>query len=173
MNPWRSIAVAVVLFLLLVNPAAAQAPAAITGQVTSTEEGPMEGVLVTAQRDGAQFAVSVSTNERGVYTFPESRLAPGKYSLQIRAVGYELERPATTDVAPARTATLDLTLRKTSDLSVQLTRTEWFMSWPGTDAQKEAVYSCTNCHSVDRIARSGTTPRNGCRCSCAWRATPT
>ena len=154
MNPWRSIAIAVVLCFLLANPAAAQTPAAISGQVTSTEEGPMEGVLVTARRDGAQFAVSVSTNERGVYTFPESRLAPGKYSLQIRAVGYELERPATTDVAAARTATLDVKLRKTSDLSAQLTSTEWFMSWPGTEAQKEAVYSCTNCHSVDRIARS-------------------
>ena len=154
MNPWRSIAIAVVLSVLLANPVAAQAPAAISGQVTSTEEGPMEGVLVTARRDGAQFAVSVSTNERGVYTFPESRLAPGKYSLQIRAVGYELERPATTDIAAARTATLDLTLRKTTDLSLQLTSTEWFMSWPGTEAQKEAVYSCTNCHSVDRIARS-------------------
>ncbi len=135
-------------------PAAAQAPPAITGQVTSAEEGPMEGVLVTARRDGAQFAVSVSTNERGIYAFPESRLAPGTYSLQIRAVGYELERPATTDVAAARTATLELKLRKTSDLSMQLTSTEWFMSWPGTEAQKEAVYSCTNCHSVDRIARS-------------------
>src|SRR6476469_3219658 len=114
----------------------------------------MEGVLVTAQRDGAAFAISVSTNERGRYAFPESRLAPGRYSIRIRAVGYELATPAVAEVAPAQTARLDLTLRKASDLSVQLTSTEWFMSWPGTDAQKEAVYSCTNCHSVDRIARS-------------------
>ena len=154
MKHWRSIAAAVALFLLPDHPAAAQAPAAITGQVTSAAEGPMEGVLVTAQREGAQFAISVSTNERGVYTFPESRLASGRYTLKIRAVGYELERPAAAAVAPARTATLDLTLRKASDLSMQLTSTEWFMSWPGTARQKEAVYSCTNCHSVERIARS-------------------
>jgi virginiamycin B lyase len=150
---WHSIAAAV-FCLFLANPAAAQSPPAITGQVTSAEEGPMEGVLVTARRDGATLAISVSTNERGVYSFPESRLAPGQYSIVIRAVGYELERPAVTAVARAQTSTLDLKLRKASDLSQQLTSTEWFMSWPGTDQQKESVYSCTNCHSVDRIARS-------------------
>jgi streptogramin lyase len=151
---WRSLAAAIACTVLVSNSAAAQAPAAISGQITSAEEGAMEGVLVTAQRDGASFAVSVSTNERGAYSFAESRLAPGRYSIRIRAVGYELAAPAIADVAPAHTAKLDLTLRKVSDLSVQLTSTEWFMSWPGTDAQKEAVYSCTNCHSVERIARS-------------------
>ena len=113
--------------MLVSNSAAAQAPAAISGQITSAEEGAMEGVLVTAQRDGASFAVSVSTNERGAYSFAESRLAPGRYSIRIRAVGYELAAPAIADVAPAHTAKLDLTLRKVSDLSVQLTSTEWFM----------------------------------------------
>jgi virginiamycin B lyase len=150
MNFWRLVAITLALTLLSA-PAAAQS---ITGTVSSAEEGVMEGVLVTAQRDGAQFAISVSTNERGVYAFPADRLAPGTYSLKIRAVGYELVRPAAADVGPARTATLDLKLRKTSDISLQLTSTEWFMSWPGTDRQKESVYSCTNCHSVERIARS-------------------
>jgi len=149
---WRALAAAVAL--LSAHPVAALAPAAITGQITSAEEGAMEGVLVTAQRDGAKFAISVSTNERGVYSFPADRLAPGRYSLKIRATGYELERTATVDVTTAKSATLDLTLRKAADVSVQLTSTEWFMSWPGTDKQKESVYSCTNCHSVERIARS-------------------
>jgi streptogramin lyase len=154
MTFWRPIAVAVAFVLLPAVPILAQGPVAITGQVTSAEEGAMEGVLVTARRDGAQFAVSVSTNDRGVYSFPAQRLGPGKYSIQIRAVGYELAKPATTEVAQARTTRLDLRLRKARDLSVQLTSTEWFMSWPGTDQQKESVYSCTNCHSVERIARS-------------------
>src|SRR5688572_4814731 len=57
----RLLAATVAVAWLFANPAAAQAPAAITGQVTSAAEGPMEGVLVTAQRDGAQFAISVST----------------------------------------------------------------------------------------------------------------
>ena len=147
-------AAAVAALLMTALPAAAQAPAAITGQVTSAEEGPMEGVLVTARRDSAQLAVSVSTNERGVYSFPAQRLAPGNYTVQIRAVGYELEKPASAAVTQSQGAKLDLRLRKTSDLASQLTSTEWFMSWPGTDRQKESVYSCTNCHAVDRIVRS-------------------
>jgi virginiamycin B lyase len=154
MTSWHSLAAAALLCTVLASPAAAQSPPAITGHISSAEEGPMEGVLVTARRDGAQFAISVSTDERGVYAFPESHVAPGRYSIVIRAVGYELQSAAATDVRRAQTSTLDLRLRKTGDLSQQLTSTEWFMSWPGTDQQKEAVYSCTNCHSVERIARS-------------------
>ena len=115
----------------------------------------MEGVLVTAQRDGAQFAVSVSDQRarrlrvsRRIASRPattRSRSAPSASSSNAR-------RPPKS--SPRRPRTLDLKLRKTSDLSLQLTSTEWFMSWPGTDRQKEAVYSCTNCHAVDRIARS-------------------
>ena len=154
MMSWRLLAATIAFPLLLAAPADAQAPAAITGQVSSAEEGPMEGVLVTARRDGAQYAVSVSTDARGVYSFPAQRLAPGTYSVAIRAVGYELDKPATAAVTSSQGAKLDLKLRKTSDLASQLTSTEWFMSWPGTDRQKESVYSCTNCHAVDRIARS-------------------
>ena len=37
-----------------------QSPAALTGQVTSTEEGPMEGVLVTAKKTGSTIALCLS-----------------------------------------------------------------------------------------------------------------
>ena len=42
----------------------AQAPAAsaFSGQVTSTEEGPMEGVVVSAKKDGSTISISVVTN---------------------------------------------------------------------------------------------------------------
>jgi len=37
--------------------AAGQVPAALTGQVTSDEEGPMEGVVVSAKLDGSTITV--------------------------------------------------------------------------------------------------------------------
>src|SRR5580700_986639 len=64
-----------------------QAPAALTGQVASTEEGPMEGVLVTAKRTGSTIAITVATDEQGRYRFPSGRLEPGHYAIRIRAVG--------------------------------------------------------------------------------------
>ena len=37
------------------------AAAALAGQVASTEEGPMEGVIVSAKKDGSTITVSVIT----------------------------------------------------------------------------------------------------------------
>ena len=55
---------AAALALLLVAtfgspPAAAQT---LSGQVTSAEEGPMEGVVVSAKKEGTTITVSVVTN---------------------------------------------------------------------------------------------------------------
>src|SRR5439155_21633414 len=68
--------------------------AALTGTVSSTEEGNMEGVLVSAKKkEGSTIAVTVVTNDKGNYAFPADRLSPGKYKITMRAIGYTL--PAT------------------------------------------------------------------------------
>ena len=43
--------------------------------------------------------------DRDKFGFPAARLAPGRYSLAIRAVGYDLEGPKNADVAAAGTTT--------------------------------------------------------------------
>ena len=48
---------------------------ALTGRVTSAQEGAMEGVLVSAQRDGSPISVTVVTDQAGRYGFPAERLA--------------------------------------------------------------------------------------------------
>ena len=63
------------------NPAAA----ALTGRVTSQEEGAMEGVLVSAKRAGSTMTITVVSNAQGHYSFPRDRLEPGTYSVAIRA----------------------------------------------------------------------------------------
>src|SRR5215813_13781272 len=93
-------------FVLTANagPSLAEGTAALTGQVTSKEEGPMEGVLVTAKKAGSTIAITVVTNKKGRYSFPASRLEPGQYAIKIRAVGYDLDGSGTADVAGDRTA---------------------------------------------------------------------
>ena len=70
--------------------ARAQSAAALSGQITSAEEGAMEGVVVSAKRDGSTITISVVTDAKGRYAFPAARLEPGKYTLRLRAAGYQL-----------------------------------------------------------------------------------
>ncbi|MGA7807485.1 virginiamycin B lyase family protein [Bradyrhizobium sp.] len=139
--------------------ASAQAPAALTGVVRSSDEAAMEGVLVSATRDGSTITVTVVTDADGRYRFPASRLGPGQYALNVRAVGYELETPQKIEIksveAPDQTAaTGDLRLGKTKDLAAQLSNGEWLASIPGTDQQKDQLLNCVGCHRVERIMRS-------------------
>src|SRR5271170_8384902 len=95
--------------VLLCAPAKSFAGAgvALTGRVTSAQEGAMEGVLVSARRDGSPLTVTVVTGPTGRYGFPADRLAPGHYALSIRAIGYELAAPAGADVKAEQPATAD------------------------------------------------------------------
>src|SRR5258705_969448 len=56
--------------LLHIQGPAAQNAVALSGIVSSAQEGAMEGVLVTARKDGASIATTVGTDEKGRYSFP-------------------------------------------------------------------------------------------------------
>ena len=134
--------------------AASPEPLALTGQVSSVEEGAMEGVLVSATRTGSTMTTTVVSNQRGQYGFPASRLQPGSYTVRIRATGYDLERGVTVDVSAHQTTTTDLELQKARDLASQLSNSEWLASFPGTEPEKASIRACAHCHTLERIARS-------------------
>ena len=136
----------------LATPASAQS--ALTGVVSSAEEGPMEGVLVTARKDGATMAITVVSDATGHYGFPAAKLDPGHYTLQIRAVGYDLAAKTAADVAAGSAATADIKLAKTKHIAEQLTNAEWLESMPGTAVEKDALFNCVGCHTVQRIVHS-------------------
>lgn len=127
---------------------------ALTGHVSSDKEGPMEGVVIGAKKDGSTITVDVVSDKSGQYVFPSSRLDPGRYSLKIRAIGYDLDGPPSVDVASGGTTTADIKLRPTKNLADQLTNAEWLASFPGSDSQKNFLLSCAGCHTLERIARS-------------------
>jgi streptogramin lyase len=134
--------------------AQAQAPVALSGQVTSAEEGAMEGVLVNAKKTGSNITVTVVSDKEGRYSFPAARLEPGAYTIGIRAVGYEVTGKPMTEVGAGKAATVDLKLRKTRKLASQLSNAEWIISAPGTPQQKLAYYNCVSCHTLERVFRS-------------------
>ena len=134
-------------------PFAAAQAAALTGVVSSAEEGAMEGVIVSAHKDGSNITVSVISDDKGHYAFPADKLSPGKYAITIRAAGWELDSAKSLDLADAA-ATNDVKLKKTKNLAKQLTNAEWMASIPGTDDQKRDMINCVSCHTLERIVRS-------------------
>ena len=153
--------VAVALFVLaavvlaaIARTAAQSSPAALTGVVSSPDEGVMEGVLVSAKRAGSTLTVTVVSDASGRYSFPRNRLEPGSHAIRIRAAGYELEGPATVTVAAQEPTQFDLKLRKAQDLASQLSNGEWFISWPGSNDVKNGLLNCTQCHGLQPIVRS-------------------
>src|SRR5689334_4838313 len=114
------IAIAIWAISLKRTDAQTASTVALTGHITSQEEGTMEGVLVSAKRAGSKITVTVASDEHGQYSFPRNRLEPGQYAVRIRAIGYDLESPGSVEVNGQAGATLDLKLRKTKDLSRQL-----------------------------------------------------
>jgi streptogramin lyase len=114
----------------------------------------MEGVVVSAKKDGSTISISVVTNAAGSFAFPASRLEPGHYTLKARAAGYELDGTRGADVASSQEAKTDLHLKKAKNLSAQLTNAEWLSSMPGTVEQKNFLLNCTGCHTLERIMKS-------------------
>jgi len=120
----------------------------------------MEGVLVSAKREGSNKIVTVVSNAEGAYSFPRNRLEAGKYSVSIRAVGYVLPGSASklpVTVTPDATARLDLNLRKSNilELALQLTDPEWLISYPLDDKTKFDVFKdCSRCHTLQRPSMS-------------------
>jgi virginiamycin B lyase len=133
----------------------AQAGAALTGEVLSAEEGKMEGVVVSARREGATFTVSVVSDKDGKYSFPRTHLEPGKYAITMRAAGYDLAGPVSADVKAGTAAKADLKLQKAKNLAAQLSSAEWMMSINASDEDKSKfthiLMSCNYCHTLQRV----------------------
>jgi streptogramin lyase len=146
--------IAASLLLTAVLGGQTTSPSALSGQVTSAAEGPMEGVLVSARKAGSTITITVASDEHGRYQFPANRLEPGQYSLRIRVAGYDLASPPTVEITRGSTATSDLTLTPARDAASQLANSEWLLSFPGTEQQRSSIRACTHCHTLERVARS-------------------
>jgi virginiamycin B lyase len=122
----------------------------LSGVVSSQKEGSMEGVLVSAKKQGGTISVTVVSNAEGQYHFPSDRLSPGTYDITIRAVGYKLP-DTTVNISNGKTARLDINLNEVNskyELARQISNTEWMLS-AGEDGIK--LGRCVNCHTLERV----------------------
>jgi streptogramin lyase len=125
--------------------------AVLSGTVSSAEEGLMEGVLVSAKKEGATITATVVSNAKGEFAFPSDRMEPGRYNLTIRAAGYTLAGPKQIDVTAAGQPATGLKLAKAKNIPAQLSNGEWIMSAPGSDQVKSFLPDCVGCHTLQRV----------------------
>jgi virginiamycin B lyase len=138
------------VFLAWSNAVWAQNATAFSGKVSSPAETAMEGVIVSAKKDGTNITVSVVSDDKGSFNFPAGRLSAGHYKLSIRAVGYDLQSPKEIDIPAGGGAKADVKLDTTKNLEMQLSNAEWIISAPGTDKEKNFMGHCVGCHSLQR-----------------------
>ena len=95
------LSLASVLAVLMSVGAPAKA-ASLGGQVSSTEEGAMEGVLVSAKKEGSTITTTVVTNDKGQFSFPDGKLEPGTTTSPSAPRATFSTGPKTVDVAGGR-----------------------------------------------------------------------
>src|ERR1700722_10389447 len=125
-----SLVSALALLALAPVQAQAQTAAALSGQVSSAEEGAMEGVLVSAKKEGSTITTTVVSNDKGQFSFPADRLHPGHFNISIRGAGYALTGPKGVDIGAGAAATADIKLQKAKNVAGQLSSAEWLQSAP-------------------------------------------
>jgi hypothetical protein len=86
----------------------AQTAAAITGEVTDQSGAAAPTATVTATNTATGVARTTSTNNSGVYSFPD--LAPGTYQVKVAAPGFETMVKTNIELQVQQTARIDFSL---------------------------------------------------------------
>jgi virginiamycin B lyase len=142
-----SVGVVSLALIIFTTPVLAES---LSGVVSSQKEGSMEGVLVSAKKQGGTISVTVVSNAEGQYNFPSDRLSPGTYDMTIRAAGYKLP-DTTVNINTGNSARFDINLNEVTskfELARQMSNTEWMLS-AGEEGIK--LGRCVNCHTLERV----------------------
>ncbi len=125
--------------------------APLLGQVTSTQEGAMEGVLVTVKKDRSADECSHGVPRRArAVLFPCCDARSGALFNQDSSSRDTISMsPTAVDISAGKTVTADIKLRPTKNLAAQLTYAEWLNSMPVTDAQKAPLRTLHHLSHVD------------------------
>jgi streptogramin lyase len=132
-------------------PAAQAADVALSGTITSAAGETLDGVTVSAKKDGGTITTSVYTDASGHYYFPP--LPEGKYHVWAQALSFERSIDAV-DLSAARKH--DLVLKPITDPERQVRQLpgEMLMAALPDDTPEDANLkrifhnNCTGCHTA-------------------------
>jgi len=121
----------------------------LSGSISAASGGKLDGVVVSAKKDGSTITTSVYTDAQGDYYFPP--MAEGKYKVWAQTLGFE-RSDAQVDLAANKRQ--DLTLKTITDAETkwrQLPGELVFASLPEDNAEdvhmKQILHNnCNGCH---------------------------
>ena len=136
---------------LLAATAAHAADQLLSGAIASRSGQKLEGVTVSAKREGSTITTSVYTDAAGAYVFPP--LAAGRYRVWAQALGFETNKSAV-DLTSAQRR--NFTLQEIADAERRFRQLPGEMMVAGLpeatpeDAHMKRIFmnNCTGCHST-------------------------
>jgi len=145
----RSILLASAAGIIMVSGAQA-ADQLLAGSITSASGQKLEGVTVSAKRDGTTITTSVYTDQDGNYYFPP--LAEGKYNVWAQALGFETAKGAV-DLTATRKHNIALKPMADREAMIRQLPGELLVAALPEDTEDDArikkifTNNCTACHS--------------------------
>lgn len=128
----------------------------VSGRVLGPGGEAVEGVFVTAARDGGGLAVTVLSDEAGIFRIPD--LASGSWSVRAHTPGWQ---SPSRELEPAADDPLTLTLRSVDAPGRDLPASELLAMLPDGETKRRFVLDCTGCHPFSaEIAAPGGSPRS-------------
>ena len=138
----------VVLIVVLATACYVWGGSPLGGTVKSSTGGALAGIPVRAHLEKSNTTVSVYTNSRGEYSYPELSLSPGLYSVAIQMAEFEPVKKAVELVA-GKEGRLDFALHSRKPSPRDVTISEIVTALPGSDEVKLSLTQCGNCHSLE------------------------
>ncbi len=133
-----------------------------TGEVRSTDDVPLEGIMVQLIASQNNIRTTVYSNEAGEYEFP--KLPRGSYTLRIarplrwqpyRRDDVQIDGASQLDEIVLQRVTDEELLPPTLDIMGQISGAEWLFNLAGTMEEKRLfVKNCNWCHSYQQIFRA-------------------
>src|SRR6516162_2374264 len=128
----------------------ASADQLLTGSITSASGQKLEGVQVSAKKEGATITTSVYTDLNGEYFFPA--MADGKYRVWAQALGFETVK-GEVDLTGARSHDFKLAALTDPEQKIKQMPSEMLAAAlpdeSEADAQMKRIFhnQCTGCHT--------------------------
>jgi streptogramin lyase/cytochrome c5 len=133
-----------------------------TGEVRSTDDVPLEGIMVQLIASQNNIRTTVYSNEAGEYEFP--KLPRGEYTLRIarplrwqpyRRNDVQIDGAPELDEIVLERVTDEELLPPTMDIMGQISGAEWLFNLAGSMEEKRLfVKNCNWCHSYQQIFRA-------------------
>jgi cytochrome c5 len=136
--------------LMITGFSAQAADQRLAGAITSASGQKLEGVTVSAKRDGTTVTTSVYTDQDGNYYFPP--LADGKYQVWAQALGFETTK-GSVDLTATRKHNIALKPMTDREAMIRQLPSELLVAALPEDTEDDArikkifTNNCTACHS--------------------------